>query len=79
MRPGPGDADVPGHGQRQGRPRRSHHLRHHGRARVMTEPLVQGIIDEGVDCKVIKLRETPMSAAITDFWKSRAAWSARRR
>ncbi|MEK6536799.1 MAG: FprA family A-type flavoprotein [Actinomycetota bacterium] len=38
---------------------------------VMTEPLVQGIIDEGVDCKVIKLRETPMSAAITDFWKSR--------
>lgn len=38
---------------------------------IMTEPLVQGIIDEGVDCKVIKLRDTPMSAAITDFWKSR--------
>lgn len=39
---------------------------------IMTEPLVQGITDEGVDCKVIKLRETPMSFAITDFWKSRA-------
>jgi flavorubredoxin len=39
---------------------------------IMTEPLEQGITDEGIDCKVIKLRETPMSFAITDVWKSRA-------
>ena len=37
----------------------------------MTIPLMQGIKDEGVDCKVIKLRATPMSGAIKDFWKSR--------
>ena len=37
----------------------------------MTVPLMQGIKDEGVDCKVIKLRATPMSAAIKEFWKSR--------
>ncbi|MBS1235183.1 MAG: beta-lactamase domain protein [Nitrospirae bacterium] len=37
----------------------------------MTIPLMQGIKDEGVDCKVIKLRATPMSAAIKEFWKSR--------
>jgi len=38
---------------------------------LMTLPLVQGIKDEGIDCKVIKLRATPMSVAITQFWKSR--------
>jgi flavorubredoxin len=32
---------------------------------------MQGIRDEGIDCKVIKLRATPMSVAIKDFWKSR--------
>ncbi|HBR21866.1 MAG TPA: MBL fold metallo-hydrolase [Nitrospiraceae bacterium] len=37
----------------------------------MTVPVMQGIKDEGVDCKVIKLRATPMSAAIKEFWKSR--------
>jgi flavorubredoxin len=37
----------------------------------MTIPLMQGIKDEGVDCKVIKLRATPMSVAIKEFWKSR--------
>jgi len=37
----------------------------------MTVPLMQGIKDEGVDCKVIKLRATPMSGAIKAFWKSR--------
>jgi anaerobic nitric oxide reductase flavorubredoxin len=37
----------------------------------MTIPLMQGIKDEGVDCKVIKLRATPMSTAIKEFWKSR--------
>ncbi len=37
----------------------------------MTLPIMQGIRDEGIDCKVIKLRATPMSAAIKEFWKSR--------
>lgn len=37
----------------------------------MTLPIMQGIKDEGVDCKVIKLRATPMSIAIKEFWKSR--------
>jgi flavorubredoxin len=37
----------------------------------MTIPLMQGLKDEGVDCKVIKLRATPMSVAIKEFWKSR--------
>ncbi len=37
----------------------------------MTLPIAQGIKDEGVDCKVIKLRATPMSVAIKEFWKSR--------
>lgn len=37
----------------------------------MTIPLMQGVKDEGVDCKVIKLRATPMSGAIKEFWKSR--------
>ena len=38
---------------------------------IMTVPIMQGIKDEGVDCKVIKLRSTPMSVAIKEFWKSR--------
>ena len=38
---------------------------------IMSQPIVQGIMAEGVDCKVIKLRATPMSAAIKEFWKSR--------
>ncbi len=37
----------------------------------MTIPLMQGIKDEGVECKVVKLRATPMSVAIKEFWKSR--------
>jgi flavorubredoxin len=40
---------------------------------LMTLPLMQGIKDEGVECKVIKLRASPMSAAITQFWKSRGS------
>ncbi len=39
----------------------------------MTLPIMQGIRDEGVDCKVIKLRATPMSIAIKEFWKARGA------
>ncbi len=38
---------------------------------IMTQPLSRGIQDEGVEAKVIKLRATPMSAAIKEFWKSR--------
>lgn len=37
----------------------------------MAIPIMQGIKDEGLDCKVIKLRSTPMSVAIKEFWKSR--------
>jgi flavorubredoxin len=37
----------------------------------MTLSIMQGIKDEGVECKVIKLRSTPMSAAIKEFWQSR--------
>lgn len=39
---------------------------------MMTIPIMQGIKDEGVDCKVIKLRSTPISFAIKEFWRSRA-------
>jgi len=38
---------------------------------MLTQPIMQGIKDEGVDCQVIKLRATPMSVAITEFWRSR--------
>ena len=38
---------------------------------LMTLPMMQGIKDEGIECKVIKLRASPMSAAIKEFWKSR--------
>lgn len=38
---------------------------------LMTIPIAQGIQDEGVDVKVIKLRATPNSIAIKEFWKSR--------
>lgn len=37
----------------------------------MTSPMMQGIKDEGVECSVIKLRATPMSVAVKDFWNSR--------
>lgn len=39
----------------------------------MTLPIMHGIKDEGVACKVIKLRATPMSVAIKEFWKSRGS------
>lgn len=39
----------------------------------MTIPIMQGIKDEGLDCKVIKLRSTPMSVAIKEFWKARGS------
>jgi anaerobic nitric oxide reductase flavorubredoxin len=38
---------------------------------LMTIPLVRGIQDAGAECAVIKLRSTPMSIAIKEFWKTR--------
>lgn len=38
---------------------------------MMTVPIMEGIKDEGLECKIIKLRATPMSVAIKEFWKSR--------
>lgn len=35
--------------------------------------IAEGIRDEGVGVKVIKLRATPMSVAVTEFWKARGA------
>lgn len=37
----------------------------------MVLPIMAGIKEEGVNCKVVKLRATPMSAAIKEFWRSR--------
>ena len=37
----------------------------------MVTPLVAGLRDEGMDCKVIKLRSTPTSVAVKEFWRSR--------
>ncbi len=37
----------------------------------MTQPIILGIRDEGVDCKVVKLRASPTSVAIKEFWKAR--------
>ncbi len=37
----------------------------------MTVPIMQGIRDEGVDVQIIKLRATPISAAVKEFWQAR--------
>jgi anaerobic nitric oxide reductase flavorubredoxin len=37
----------------------------------MTVPIMQGIKDEGVDVKVVKLRADPVSFAVKEFWKAR--------
>jgi len=37
----------------------------------MTLPLMQGIKDEGVDVKILKLRANPISLAVKEFWKVR--------
>jgi anaerobic nitric oxide reductase flavorubredoxin len=39
----------------------------------MVVPITEGIRDEGVGVNVIKLRATPMSVAIKEFWKARGA------
>lgn len=37
----------------------------------MSEPMAAGVRDEGLDVTVVKLRATPMSVAIKEFWKCR--------
>lgn len=38
---------------------------------LMTQRIARGISDEGLECKVMKLRATPMSVAVKEFWRSR--------
>jgi anaerobic nitric oxide reductase flavorubredoxin len=40
---------------------------------LMTFPMMEGLKEEGVECRVIKLRSTPISTAIKVFWKSRGS------
>ena len=40
---------------------------------LMANPIAEGVRAEGIECEIIKLRATPMSAAIKEFWKSRGA------
>ena len=40
---------------------------------LMTNPIADGIRSEGIECEIIKLRATPSSTAIKEFWKSRGA------
>ena len=40
---------------------------------LMTFPMMEGLKEEGVECRVIKLRSTPISIAIKEFWKSRGS------
>jgi flavorubredoxin len=37
----------------------------------MAQPILEGIMDEGMDCRVIKLRATPTSVAVKEFWRAR--------
>jgi flavorubredoxin len=37
----------------------------------MAQPIARGITDEGLECKVMKLRATPLSGAVKEFWRSR--------
>ncbi len=37
----------------------------------MTQAIARGVKDAGVECRVIKLRATPMSIAVKEFWKAR--------
>jgi flavorubredoxin len=39
----------------------------------MAVPIAEGIRAEGLDCRIIKLRATPTSVAIKEFWKCRGA------
>ncbi len=39
----------------------------------MTQPIIRGVKDAGLECRAIKLRATPMSVAVKEFWKARGA------
>jgi len=38
---------------------------------IMSTPIADGIRSEGVDCRVLKMRATPMNVIIKEFWKAR--------
>jgi len=38
---------------------------------MMSVPISEGIMSEGVDCRILKLRATPMNVVIKEFWKAR--------
>lgn len=38
---------------------------------IMCTPIADGIRSEGIDCRVLKLRATPMNVIIKEFWKAR--------
>jgi len=38
---------------------------------IMCTPIADGIRSEGVDCRVLKVRATPMNVIIKEFWKAR--------
>lgn len=42
-----------------------------GNTGKLAQPLINGIKDEGMDCRVLKLRATPVSVAIKEFWMAR--------
>jgi anaerobic nitric oxide reductase flavorubredoxin len=42
-----------------------------GSTEAMVEPIAMGVMAEGLPCRVVKLRSSPMSAAITEFWRMR--------
>ncbi|MDA8324663.1 MAG: FprA family A-type flavoprotein [Nitrospiraceae bacterium] len=37
----------------------------------MAQPIMEGLKDEGMDTRVMKLRATPLSVAIKEFWRAR--------
>jgi flavorubredoxin len=37
----------------------------------MTQSIARGVCDAGLQCKVIKLRATPLSVAVKEFWRGR--------
>ncbi len=39
----------------------------------MTQSIIRGVKDAGLECRAIKLRATPMSVAVKEFWKARGA------
>lgn len=38
---------------------------------IMATPIAEGIRNEGVDCRILKLRATPTNVIIKEFWKAR--------